>query len=86
VLPGVPEADAGGCRHGLTHVDWSADGLHVQTDSAGRGHHYWDARGVVERRDADEVLGHTQWATWTCVYGWAVQVLRRPGPVEGRQG
>ncbi len=62
------------CRQGLTHVDWSADGLHLQTDSSGRQHQYWDAGSVLEKRDAHEALARKTWATWTCVYGWSVQV------------
>ncbi len=55
-------------------MDWSADGLHVQTDNTARQHQYWDAWSVLEKRDGHDVLARTDWATWTCVYGWSVQV------------
>jgi echinoderm microtubule-associated protein-like 1/2 len=66
----------GSCRGHSTAVirmDFSADGSVLQTNDSARELLFWDVatakqvRSPVSTRDL-------AWASWTCLYGWPVQV------------
>ena len=57
----------------VTHLDWSADSKLLQSDDA-LGHHlFWDVESCKEMLVAAEIRD-VEWATWTSIMGWPVQV------------
>lgn len=64
-----------GHKDAVLHVDFSADGLHLQSNAQDCSLLYWDLRGNVIK--SASLLRDTLWATWTCTLGWPVQVISR---------
>lgn len=56
----------------VTHLDFSADGGHVQSNCGAYEYLFCDTSTSEQVRSAS-ALKNTQWATWTCVLGWPVQ-------------
>jgi len=55
----------------VLHVDFSADGQHLQSNAQDCSILYWDMRGNVIK--SASILRDTPWGTWTCTLGWPVQ-------------
>lgn len=56
----------------ITHLDFSADGGHVQSNCGAYEYLFCDTSTSKQVRSAS-ALKNTQWSTWTCVLGWPVQ-------------
>jgi hypothetical protein len=71
----VCTALAGTCdRHNshIKEVNYSADSMYIQSDSADNEHLYFEAEDG-EYFSAGSQLKDIKWADWTCIYGWPVQ-------------
>jgi WD40 repeat protein len=56
----------------VTHMDFSEDSKILQSNDAAREILYWDV--MIGKQIANSYdLRDTEWATWSCVYGWSVQ-------------
>ena len=58
----------------VTHIDFSANGKYIQSN-AGEGDNsiqYWDTMGNLIKSHLK--LRDTNWFTWTCTFGFPVQV------------
>jgi WD40 repeat protein len=69
-----------GHTRGVTHLDFTEDGKHLQSNSAAYELMHWSvatgkqlAHGHLELKDA-------RWASWTCPLGWPVQGLWPEAP------
>lgn len=61
-----------------SHMDFSRDGSTLQTVSVGAGELlFWDVRAKKQITSASAVRD-TQWATWSCPFGWPVQGVYPP--------
>ena len=58
---------------GVTHLDFTADGVFMQTCSTTGELKYWDVENGDERADGASLLRDSSWASWTCPFGWPVQ-------------
>jgi WD40 repeat protein/Ca2+-binding EF-hand superfamily protein len=57
----------------VLHIDFSAVGNKIQSNGADGCIMYWDIMGNHVKSNAS--MKDATWATWTCTYGWPVQVL-----------
>ena len=53
-------------------MNYSADSMYLQSDSADAEHLYFEAEDG-EYFSAGSQLKDIRWADWTCLYGWPVQ-------------
>lgn len=56
----------------IKEVNFSADSMYIQSDSADNEHLYFEAEDG-EYFSAGSQLKDIKWADWTCIYGWPVQ-------------
>ena len=56
----------------ITHIDWSSDGINLQSNCGAYELLFWDSREGTQVTDASS-LKDTAWDTWTCTLGWPVQ-------------
>jgi WD40 repeat protein len=66
----------------VTHLDFSADSMYLQSTSGDYELLFWQSTGNIFRSASK--LRDMAWATWTCTLGWPVQGALHP--LEGGWG
>ena len=61
----------------VTHLDFSANSLYIQSNGADHALLFWDIRGNQVKLASS--LRDITWATFTCVLGWPVQGVFQEG-------
>ena len=59
----------------ITHLDWSSESRHLQSNCAAQELLYWDMTLSQEKQlpNGSSFLRNEQWDTWTCTLGWPCQ-------------
>ncbi|KAJ3094520.1 Echinoderm microtubule-associated protein-like 5 [Phlyctochytrium planicorne] len=62
----------------VTHLDWSADSTHIQSNSGDYELLYWAIPSLQQVTSATSVKD-VEWATFSCIFGWPVQGIWEKG-------
>ena len=65
--------------HPITHIDWSKDSNYIQSTCKGYELLYFQAKDATHLPMGNTTLRDVEWATMTCVLGWAVQGIYGQG-------
>ena len=57
----------------VTHIDFTEDGIAMQSSCGAYELLYWDCISGSQKPGGADELKDAQWASWTCPLGWPVQ-------------
>lgn len=60
----------------ITHLDFSANSAHIQSNGADNALLFWNLQGNQVKNSSS--LRDTAWATYTCTFGWPMQGIWPP--------